>query len=408
MFSNARRLLGLLALVIIAFASCLAAPASAQIPYINMLFNEPRYAAIVVDANTGEVLYEKHADSPRYPASITKLMTLYLTFEALNAGKLSLSDRVPISAHAESMAPTKLGLRVGDSVSVDEAIRAAAVKSANDMAVALAEKVGGTEAKFTALMTLRAKELGMTNTQYVNACGLPDSRQITTARDLAILSRALMRDFPQYYSYFGLHEFTFRGQVIRGHNHLLDSMPGADGLKTGYTATSGFNLAASATQNGRRLIAVVLGGSSVAARDINTEDLLKTGFEVLHRRDLGEKITVAQNLFEAEPTGQVLRPPTEQGDADQAGVKILLGDEANRPLPPVVEPAQFRTAVETCAAHKVVRYVKGRHGKRTRVVASACSSARLTHVSVTCAKKGHHGHACPVEKSSHRRHRKVA
>ena len=417
MVSNARRLVAFL-LVAFAIAAGVAQSASAQIPYVNMLFNEPRYAAIVIDANTGEVLYEKHADSVRYPASLTKMMTLYLTFEALQAGRLHLDDRVPVSAHAESVAPTKLGVRVGDSVSVEEAIEAAAVKSANDMAVALAEKVGGSESKFAALMTLRAQELGMTNTQYVNACGLPDSRQLTSARDLVILSRALMRDFPQYYHYFGMHEFAFRGETIRGHNHLLDNMPGADGLKTGYTATSGFNLAASAVQNGRRLIAVVLGGSSVAARDLNTEDLLNTGFDVMRRRDLGEKITVAQNLFEPQVSSAIVRPPTEQGDADQSGLKIIVNDDgAGRPLPAVVSP-RYRPAVDTCTTRKVVRYVR-RHGHRIKEVSTAksCAGARLTRASVSCVHgKGHHGKAaCASARRTniaaherHHRHSKLA
>src|SRR6185503_14510889 len=259
-------------------------------------------------------LYAKHADSPRYPASITKIMTLYLTFEALASGKLHPDDRVVVSPHAAAQSPTKLGVRAGDSVSVTEAMDGMATKSANDMAVAMAEKLGGTESRFAALMTLRAQELGMQNTHFVNASGLPDSRQISTARDIAILSRAVMRDYPQYYKLFSLQEFRFRGQTIANHNHLLGRMPGVDGLKTGFTNASGFNLAVSAVRDNRRLIGVVMGGSSTAARDNNAQDLLLTGFSVLERRARGEKITVAQNLFEPEPTGQIMRPSIEQGD----------------------------------------------------------------------------------------------
>jgi hypothetical protein len=228
----------------------LAAPtlASAQIPYLQMNSVEPKYAAIVIDANSGEMLYDKRADSPRYPASVTKVMTLYLTFEALSEGRLKLTDRVPITSRAAAQAPTKLGLPVGDSVSVDEAIRAMTVKSANDVAVAMAERLGGSESRFAALMTLRGQELGMRNSRFVNASGLPDSRQISTARDLAILSRATMRDFPQYYSYFSIKGFEFRGRYIAGHNRLLTNMPGFDGLKTGYTNASGYNLAGSAVK----------------------------------------------------------------------------------------------------------------------------------------------------------------
>lgn len=307
--------------------------ASAQIPYLQLNASEPKYAAIVIDANSGEVLYDKRADSPRYPASVTKVMTLYLTFEALSEGRLKLTDRVPISPRAAAQAPTKMGLRPGDSLSVDEAIRAMAVKSANDIATAMAEKLGGSESRFAALMTLRGQELGMRNTRFVNASGLPDSRQISTARDLAILSRATMRDFPQYYSYFSLTGFNFRGNYIRGHNRLLTSMEGFDGLKTGYTNASGFNLAGSAVRDGRRLIAVVLGGSSTAWRDNNMEDLLTTGFDVLKRRSHGERTSIAANLYEEDPRGPIMRPSSEEGDGDQAGLKIVLTD--NPKTPPV-------------------------------------------------------------------------
>ena len=331
-------------LVAVGFAAAalvgVAAPtvASAQIPYLQLNAAEPKYAAIVIDANSGEVLYDKRADSPRYPASVTKVMTLYLTFEALSEGRLKLTDRVPISPRAAAQAPTKMGLRPGDSLSVDEAIRAMAVKSANDIATAMAEKLAGSESRFAALMTLRGQELGMRNSRFVNASGLPDSRQISTARDLAILSRATMRDFPQYYSYFSIKGFEFRGRYIAGHNRLLTNMPGFDGLKTGYTNASGYNLAGSAVRDGRRLIAVVLGGSSTAWRDNNMEDLLTTGFDVLKRRSHGERTTIAANLYEDEPTGPIMRPSTEEGDGDQAGLKIVLTDNPKPPPPIKVSP----------------------------------------------------------------------
>ena len=242
----ARSVLAAVGLALATLFSALApAPASAAIPYLQLNASEPKYAAIVIDANSGEVLYDKRADSPRYPASVTKVMTLYLTFEALGEGRLKLTDRVVMSPRAAAQAPTKIGLRPGDSMSVDEAIKAMTVKSANDVAVAMAERLAGSESRFAALMTLRGQELGMRNSRFVNASGLPDSRQISTARDLAILSRAIMRDFPQYYSYFSVRGFTFRGNYIKGHNRLLDSMDGFDGLKTGYTNASGFNIAIS-------------------------------------------------------------------------------------------------------------------------------------------------------------------
>ncbi len=328
MFELARRLSFAIALVA-TLATGLAAPtlAAAQVPYLTLPATESKYAAIVVDANTGEVLYAKRADSPRYPASITKVMTLYLAFEAISEGRLKPTDMITVSARAASQPPTKLGLAAGEQISVDDAMRAIAVKSANDMAVALAEHLGGTEQRFAALMTLRGQELGMTNTRYVNASGLPDSRQISTARDIAILSRAVMRDFPQYYNYFSLRSFTFRGVTVNNHNHLLSQMWGVDGLKTGYTNASGYNLAASAVRDGRRLIAVVLGGRSTVTRDDHVEDLLLTGFDVLKRRSLGETITVAQSMFEPVPDGPMDRPSPEQGDTEQeGGLRVVLTD----------------------------------------------------------------------------------
>jgi D-alanyl-D-alanine carboxypeptidase len=325
--THARRLFLALGLAAATALGSVASPASAQIPYFQNLLaaSQTKYAAIVVDAKTGEILYAKHADSPRYPASITKVMTLYLTYEALAAGKLHLDDRVVFSPHAAAQSPTKLGVPAGDSVSVNEAIEAMTTLSANDAAVAMAEKLAGTESRFAALMTLRAQELGMQNTHFVNANGLPDSRNLTTARDIAILSRAAMRDYPQYYHYFSLEEFTFRGRTVANHNHLLGRMQGVDGLKTGFTNASGFNLAVSAVRENRRLIAVVMGGPTVAQRDQNAEDLLLTGFDVMHRRAMGEKIVVAQNMFEpTELNGPVVRPPSEQGDGDQASLKIEL------------------------------------------------------------------------------------
>jgi D-alanyl-D-alanine carboxypeptidase (penicillin-binding protein 5/6) len=397
MIMTARRRVAFFSLVLTALMASFGAltPASAQIPFANLLWSEPRYAAIVVDAASGEVLYSRNPDSPRYPASITKVMTLYLAFEALQAGRLSLSDTVAISPQAAAMPPTKLGLRPGDTITVDETLRAVSVKSANDMAVALAEKISGSESRFATLMTLRARELGMSNTRFVNASGLPDSRQVSSARDIAILARSVMRDFPQYYAYFGQRQFAFRGQIMNNHNHLLDSMPGVDGLKTGYTNASGFNLAASAVQNGRRLITVVLGGSSTAARDANVQDLLTTGFNVLRRRDRGEDITIAQNLFEPDPTGPIQRAPVEQGDADQKGLRIVMDDDLTAPGgarsgTDVATPEVF-TAVQAkvCGPVQVVRYVK-RKGRRVKVVNSVyqCKTGGVAQASAqkVCTK----------------------
>ena len=358
--THARRLFLALGLAATTALSAVATPAGAQIPYFQNLLaaSQTKYAAIVIDAKSGEILYAKHADSPRYPASITKIMTLYLTFEALAAGKLHPEDRVLVSPHAAAQAPTKLGVRAGESVSVTEAMEGMATKSANDMAVAMAERIGGTESRFAALMTLRAQELGMQNSHFVNASGLPDSRQLSSARDIAILSRAVMRDYPQYYKLFSLQEFRFRGQILANHNHLLGRMPGVDGLKTGFTNASGFNLAVSAVRDNRRLIAVVMGGPTTAQRDQNAEDLLLTGFNVMQRRAMGEKIVVAQNLFEpTELNGAVVRPPSEQGDGDQDGLKIVL---TSAPPPrggkiEIVEPRRGRDAARAAKAKWAVQ-----------------------------------------------------
>jgi D-alanyl-D-alanine carboxypeptidase len=285
---------------------------------------QPRYASIVVDANSGEVLYEQSPDAHRYPASITKIMTMYLAFEALAGHRLSFDDRLLVSPHAAAQAPSKVGLRPGQTIAVRDAMDAIAVLSANDMAVAMAEKLGGTEAHFAEMMTAKARQLGMNNTQYVNASGLPDNRQLSTARDIAILSRAVLRDYPQYYAFFSTREFTYLGRTTKNHNHLLGSMPGVDGIKTGFTNASGFNLAASAVRDDHRLIAVVLGGSSTAARDLHVEDLLDAGFTVIKKREIGQATTVAQNLREPTPVGAIERAPVEEGDGEQASVHIVV------------------------------------------------------------------------------------
>jgi D-alanyl-D-alanine carboxypeptidase (penicillin-binding protein 5/6) len=332
MFQTSSRLAAVLAALFVGF-SMVTGPslAMAQGEY-RVSTAEPKYTAIVMDARTGEVLYAERADSPRYPASVTKLMTFYLTFEALAAGRAHLTDQIMVSPLAAAQPPTKLGLRAGETIGLEDALHAMAVHSANDMAVAVSEKIGGTESRFAALMTLKAQQLGMTNTRYVNANGLPDSRQVSTARDLAILTRALLRDYPQYYAFFSQQQFTYRGKTYVNTNHLLGRMPGVDGLKTGFTNAAGFNLAASAMRNGNRLIAVVMGGSSGASRNDNVESLLLTGFDVLERRARGENIQVAQNLFQAAPSYR-FTPPTraEQGDTEDDPIDVVLTGAMAKP-----------------------------------------------------------------------------
>lgn len=354
MLKHARRLFVALGLALATAVAPMASTAQAATPYLQLLpATHSKYAAIVIDAKTGEVLYAKRADSPRYPASITKVMTLYLTFEALAAGKIQLDDPVVFSPRASAQSPTKLGIRAGGTITVHEAIQSLTTLSANDTSVAIAEKLGGTEARFTALMTLRAKELGMTNTNFANANGLPDSRNISTARDLAILSRAVMRDFPQYYRYFTQTNFNFRGRNYRNHNHLLTGVEGVDGLKTGFTNASGFNIAISGVRDGRRLIVVVLGGPTRASRDQAAEGLLLTGFDVMNRRARGENITVAQSFFEPDLVGPVVRGRTAQGDEDDVGDRIRLASATPAPRASqvkIVEPKKTeRWAVQVGA-----------------------------------------------------------
>ena len=274
-----------------------------SVPIAAQSQENSRYAAIVIDAATGEVLFARNADSRRYPASLTKMMTLYLTFEALSQGKANVNDVLTISPRAASQPPSKLGLAAGQTITLDNAMRATAVRSANDMALAIGEHIGGSEARFTNMMTQKAAQLGMTQTRYYTANGLPDARQVTSARDQAILARAIMRDFPQYYSYFGLHDWAYNGRNYRNTNGLLPTGRGYDGMKTGYTNASGYNLAASAVRDGRRLITVVLGGRSTASRNAHVAELMDTGFEVERRRAQGERIQVAQTFFEQRGFG---------------------------------------------------------------------------------------------------------
>lgn len=238
----------------------------------------PRHAAIVIDADTGQVLHESRADASRYPASLTKMMTLYMLFEAMKQGKMNLDTPMQVSAHAASMPQTNIRLRSGDTLSVRDAIPALIVRSANDAAAVVAEALGGTEANFGRMMTEKARKLGMHSTTFRNASGLPHSEQRTTARDLAILSTRLMKDFPQYYHYFSTQSFRYKGTTYNSHNRMVRNTPGVDGLKTGFIRASGFNVATSAKRGNRRLVAVLMGGQSAASRDQHMAQLLDHNF----------------------------------------------------------------------------------------------------------------------------------
>jgi D-alanyl-D-alanine carboxypeptidase len=227
----------------------------------------PPYAAIVVDARSGAVLHQSAADNPRHPASLTKIMTLYLLFERLDSGRITLDTPMDVSEHAASQAPTKLGLKPGSTIRVEDAIKGLVTKSANDAAVVVAETLGGSEEDFARAMTHKAHALGMRNTVYRNASGLPDDEQVTTARDQALLGIAIQERFPKHYRYFSLASFVYRGHAMANHNRLLGRVEGVDGIKTGYTRSSGFNLVTSVKRGARRIVAVVLGGRSGRARD---------------------------------------------------------------------------------------------------------------------------------------------
>ncbi|MGQ0444528.1 MAG: serine hydrolase [Beijerinckiaceae bacterium] len=232
-------------------------------------------AAIVVDGNSGRTLYARSENELRFPASITKVMTLYLLFEQLEQGRLRLDSDIRVSAYAAAQKPTKLGLRPGETISVDAAIKAVVTRSANDIAVAIAETIGGDEESFAALMTRKAHTLGMSSTHFANASGLPNGAQLTTARDLAILGRAIEERFPRYYRFFSTRAFSYRGATIQNHNHLLDRVEGMDGIKTGYTRASGFNLLTSVKRDGHYIVAVILGGPSARTRDKIMADLIE-------------------------------------------------------------------------------------------------------------------------------------
>ncbi|MCW1406891.1 SPOR domain-containing protein [Rhizobium sp. 1AS11] len=234
----------------------------------------PKYAGIVVDAKTGNVLYSENADRLQYPASLTKMMTLYMTFEALEQGRIRLDTPVPFSAHASAQAPTKLGVRAGGTITVEQGILGLVTLSANDAATALGEMLGGSEDRFAQLMTAKAHALGMTRTTYRNANGLPNTAQMTTARDQARLGIALRQHFPQYYGYFSTRAFKFGSRTIRSHNRLVGSVRGVDGIKTGYTRAAGFNLVSSVQVDGKSIVGVVMGGASTPARDAQMRNLI--------------------------------------------------------------------------------------------------------------------------------------
>ena len=245
---------------------------------------DARYASIVIDERTGKVLHASNPDRQRYPASLTKMMTLYMVFDALDRGKLKLNQRLRVSRRAQGMAPSKLGLKRGQSITVKDAILALITKSANDVAVVVAESLGKTEINFAKMMTRKARSLGMRKTRFRNASGLPNRRQVSTARDMATLARKLITDFPQFYHLFKTQRFSYKRRTYRNHNRLLRAYPGVDGIKTGYIRASGFNLVASTKRYGRRLIGVVFGGKSAKSRDRHMRKLFERAYALVPKK----------------------------------------------------------------------------------------------------------------------------
>jgi D-alanyl-D-alanine carboxypeptidase len=311
----------------------------------------PPLAAMVVDANSGRVLYAHNENELRHPASITKVMTLYLLFEQLEKGRLRLDSPLRISEHAADQAPSRLGLEPGETITVENAIKAVVTKSANDIAVAIAENITGDEDSFAEMMTHKAHALGMAHTQYRNASGLPNDEQLTTAADLAILGRAIQERFPRYSAYFSTRTFYFAGAALKNHNHLLGRIDGVDGIKTGYTRASGFNLLTSVRRSGRHIVAVVLGGRSAAQRDRMTADLVEThiargattvsvaAVDPIDRSEHGRPAASVERVAEHVPASATLYAEPSKAVAEVKTDKEpfgTIGPNFDRPRPAVI------------------------------------------------------------------------
>jgi len=305
---------------------------------------QPVYEAIVLDAQTGQVLRELNPDVSTQPASLTKMMTLYLTFEALNQGRLRLDQYLRVSDYAATRAPSKLGLTPGESVTVHDLILGIVTKSANDAAVVLAEGLGGSEGAFAQQMTWKARQLGMNSTVYYNANGLPDPNQRTTARDIARLALALYHQFPREYRYFSTRAFVFRGQEMRNHNHMMEWYPGLDGIKTGYVNASGFNLAASAVRDGHRLIGVVMGGQSAGWRDRQMAALLDQGFADIGNGQAASRPVMASVQPSASSHSTQPQAPVYATSPSAAPTAATAASPQSNPAPVMASAPQGDTA----------------------------------------------------------------
>ncbi len=295
-----------------------------------------RFAAIAVVEASGEVLHARHSEALRHPASLTKVMTLYLVFEAITAGDLGWDDRLRVSKKAARAHPSRLGVKANTTISVEEAVRAIVTKSANDVAIVLAERLGGGEARFARLMTKKARVLGMEHSRFVNASGLPDKRQVMTARDMAVLAYRIHHDFPNYYRFFSLSKLVWNDRDHNNHNTLLGRVEGVDGLKTGFTNASGYNIAVTAEREGKRLIVVVFGAASGAQRDAYATKLLERAFAELDHRRANETAPITPPLADLDDSAPVLvaglATEAHQGAGERRGVQIII-DETTKTRP---------------------------------------------------------------------------
>ncbi|MHB9435957.1 SPOR domain-containing protein [Mesorhizobium sp. P15089B] len=339
-----------------------------------------RSSAIVVDAKTGKVLYSSDANGRRYPASLTKMMTLYLTFEAMAKGRISRNTPVPFSAKAAAEPPTKLGVKAGGAVSVETAILSMVTKSANDSATALGELLGGSESNFARMMTAKARALGMDGTVFRNANGLPDPGQFTTAHDMAMLGIALREHFPQYYGYFSQRSFLYGRQRINGHNRLLGRIKGVDGIKTGYTRASGFNLVSSVSDGNRRLVAVVMGGTSGRSRDNQMAGLINAYMPRASTRGGGALVAKAGGDNPVKALAKVFLPkhdaPTPDGKPIVEDDPVASNDD---PTSADEQSAEGQSADEqtVAAVEEPAPVVKTRKVKTVIVTAPKVETAQI-------------------------------
>ena len=291
-----------------------------------------KYASIVIDLETDQVLHARHADAPRYPASLTKAMTLYMLFDAMKSGEVKLYERLPVSRAAASQPPSSLRLRAGSTITTKDAINALITKSANDVAVVVAERLGGTEQRFATLMTAKAEAMGMTSTTFKNASGLPNSQQLSTARDMSILAERLLEDHADYYGYFANTKFSWGRANYRNHNKLIGKVVGVDGIKTGYTRASGFNLMASAKRRGRRVVAIMFGGSTARSRDQHVSDLIEAAYKSFEDSEEAPELRMRMTFSDIQPPidPDAAAMPVLNGRIFGANAVVAEGDEGSK------------------------------------------------------------------------------